>query len=562
MSKGGVLRKLAIEVDLSGNGQEELADWNRKLAESRGLGKSFTSGIGEMERSMQAYKEKLGASHAEISRLGSALQGIAGLAVGSKIMSIGSAMIKSAADFETTAISFEVMLGSAEKAQKVLGDLNKFSIDTPFEPKEVNAAAQTLLQYKVAQESLLPLMTKIGDVASGTGKSYEDLARLMGKAHALNKVDNEMLQQAPVFYAELAKAMGKTETQIFEMASSGQIQFKHMEIALGSLTSAGGLFYQSMEKRSKSALGLWSTLMGNVDEMKKKVGLMILDAFKPLIDVLGRFVGWLVQSETAMTVVKIAVLALAPALAIFFAGVIVSLYKTAVALGVVQTGLIAALWPVYAIIAVIGLLALAIEDIYTWITGGDSLIGSWLGSWENVIGGIRDFFVSVFDWLLNAGKEYGPSIIMALFPLSMVYFFWDEIVAFFKSIPDRVVAALSGLKGLIPKLLAFILPPVLYTFVAKATGLDIEGRAGGGPVLSGTPYIVGEQGPELFVPSAAGSIIPNGALSGNSTITIAPVITINGSASRDDADTIASAVMKAIEDALPAVRAQLGLEAV
>jgi hypothetical protein len=38
MSKGGVLRKLAIEVDLSGNGQEELADWNRKLAESRGLG--------------------------------------------------------------------------------------------------------------------------------------------------------------------------------------------------------------------------------------------------------------------------------------------------------------------------------------------------------------------------------------------------------------------------------------------------------------------------------------------------------------------------------------------
>jgi hypothetical protein len=33
------------------------------------------------------------------------------------------------------------------------------------------------------------------------------------------------------------------------------------------------------------------------------------------------------------------------------------------------------------------------------------------------------------------------------------------------------------------------------------------GRATGGPVNSGTPYIVGEQGPELFVPSSYGRIM-------------------------------------------------------
>ncbi len=37
----------------------------------------------------------------------------------------------------------------------------------------------------------------------------------------------------------------------------------------------------------------------------------------------------------------------------------------------------------------------------------------------------------------------------------------------------------------------------------------IEGRAGGGPVRGGTPYIVGERGPELFVPNTAGIIQPN-----------------------------------------------------
>jgi phage-related minor tail protein len=35
-------------------------------------------------------------------------------------------------------------------------------------------------------------------------------------------------------------------------------------------------------------------------------------------------------------------------------------------------------------------------------------------------------------------------------------------------------------------------------------------KANGGPVSGGNPYIVGERGPELFVPKTAGTIIPNG----------------------------------------------------
>ena len=36
-------------------------------------------------------------------------------------------------------------------------------------------------------------------------------------------------------------------------------------------------------------------------------------------------------------------------------------------------------------------------------------------------------------------------------------------------------------------------------------------RAAGGPVSSGMPYIVGERGPELFVPSSSGRIAANGS---------------------------------------------------
>ena len=50
--------------------------------------------------------------------------------------------------------------------------------------------------------------------------------------------------------------------------------------------------------------------------------------------------------------------------------------------------------------------------------------------------------------------------------------------------------------------------------VSGFTGGGLFGlfRANGGPVMSNKPYIVGERGPELFVPNAGGTIIPNDRL--------------------------------------------------
>jgi TP901 family phage tail tape measure protein len=47
--------------------------------------------------------------------------------------------------------------------------------------------------------------------------------------------------------------------------------------------------------------------------------------------------------------------------------------------------------------------------------------------------------------------------------------------------------------------------------ITNPNALPVIGRASGGPVKGRTPYVVGEQGPELFVPDSAGTIIPNGA---------------------------------------------------
>jgi TP901 family phage tail tape measure protein len=47
------------------------------------------------------------------------------------------------------------------------------------------------------------------------------------------------------------------------------------------------------------------------------------------------------------------------------------------------------------------------------------------------------------------------------------------------------------------------------TVVTRHVSEGIPGRRMGGPVAAGSPYIVGEAGPELFVPTMTGQIIPN-----------------------------------------------------
>jgi tape measure domain-containing protein len=58
-------------------------------------------------------------------------------------------------------------------------------------------------------------------------------------------------------------------------------------------------------------------------------------------------------------------------------------------------------------------------------------------------------------------------------------------------------------------------------------------RAAGGSVTSGSSYVVGEKGPELFVPGRSGTIVPNGSMGGNTSNI---VVNVDASGSRVEGD--------------------------
>jgi len=68
------------------------------------------------------------------------------------------------------------------------------------------------------------------------------------------------------------------------------------------------------------------------------------------------------------------------------------------------------------------------------------------------------------------------------------------------------------MQGLLKDMLRLVTRKLLTEPFTAFFSEMLEGRAGGGPVSKGTPYIVGERGPEMFIPNASGSIASNSAL--------------------------------------------------
>ena len=81
---------------------------------------------------------------------------------------------------------------------------------------------------------------------------------------------------------------------------------------------------------------------------------------------------------------------------------------------------------------------------------------------------------------------------------------------------NQAINAISNILG--PKTGGF-LPGVNFNPQSFAMP-SLLGRASGGPVSAGSPYLVGERGPELFMPRTSGSIYPNDALGGGANITV------------------------------------------
>ena len=108
-------------------------------------------------------------------------------------------------------------------------------------------------------------------------------------------------------------------------------------------------------------------------------------------------------------------------------------------------------------------------------------------------------------------------------------------------IHDAIMGAIDGTKtlgevasGILKDISSQLLKFALGSFGGGGILGAISGmfKADGGPVSAGKPYIVGERGPEVFTPKRTGTIIPNDAMGGSTSI----VVNVDASGSSVEGD--------------------------
>lgn len=228
-------------------------------------------------------------------QLGSVFTGMAG-----GILNMGIASVQAAAQMRQYEIAFQTMLKSAEAGTQILRDLQQFAAETPFDVPGVVSAGQQLMAFGFKAEEIIPMLTNLGDAASGLGLGTEGVSRLayalgqMQTSGKLNAQDMMQLTSAGISaWDMLAQAAGKTVAEMKDLCSKGAIDSKAavQTIVAGMNDQFGGM----MAKTSDEVAGLLANIEETAGNTSAAVGKYLTEAFnikgilKDVSDRLGEF---------------------------------------------------------------------------------------------------------------------------------------------------------------------------------------------------------------------------------------------------------------------------------
>lgn len=204
------------------------------------------------------------------------------------LIAAGGAMVKLAMDMENTLSVFETLLGSADKAQKMVSDIQKLAAETPLETRGLTDNAKLLLNFGYSAEKIIPALRMLGDLAGGNKQRFDSLALAFAQVQASGKLmGQDLLQMVNAGFNPLkiiSEQTGISMSRLKDRMSKGKISFEQVEKAMMKATSAGGKFYGLMEKQSKTASGRLSTLIDNVELLGIKLGTKLLPHVSNIIE--------------------------------------------------------------------------------------------------------------------------------------------------------------------------------------------------------------------------------------------------------------------------------------
>ena len=452
--------------------------------QSRTLKLSILADVDQLKKSLSAANDDVENSGSKIGEFGKkaglafAAAGVAAAAYAGKLLIDG---VKSAIEDEAAQAKLALTL------QNVAGATNatvaateafilKTSLATGIADDQLRPSLERLVRATGDVTEAQRLQTLAIDVAAGSGKSLEAVSNAIGKAYEGNS-------------ASLAKlGVGLSSAELKSMS------FQEVTIAL-SETFAG----QATEQAETFA-GKMDRLKVAFDEGKETVGSFVLDGITPMVTFFTDNVVPVIQkvaSELGDNLKPIF-----DDLSLFFTDTFVPALKS--------------MW------AFLNEFIIPIFKLgLTTAIGGVKTVFAALGKLVADNAGFFNLIKSAMEGVLTVAKILAPFIGGAFkAAFSGIALIIGGVSSAIQALVSAINVAISAVNALISAY------NVVNNLIPGSKDLPkIPKLAAGGMVSSNNPYIVGELGPELFVPSSSGRIVPNNKLGGGGSVIN---LTVNG----------------------------------
>ena len=523
---------------------------------------------GRLDRSSRSLKDTGRSAKVAAAGFGTLTKSIAPLLKALAVIGAARFVLFQTAQLETQTKALEVLTGSAETAQDIVQEIKEFGAVTPFKSSELIEVAKRMKAFGFETEDVVDITKRIADIAGTAGADIDGVALAIGKVQAKNKFMQEenimLLEKGINVTKELEKITNMNGEQLAKAMSKGEIGADKFVEAIVRATSKNGQFFEGASKQSDTLAGKFSTFIDNVETFAQNLGKLfegptkfILDQLNAIASEFNKIFSLLtdaqigasnqrvfsasfkarfgMQAEAVDEITK-AVELLDPTFvkteqdaAKLFAQIeriskVIKLVRGPDSLKVLdERGLLEPL--LEAINQLDTIREKVNENLNTQknLTSETENTNNKLNDTNNKIKKIKDSTDGVSDAFKQIGESIAQGVSTAL---------TDAILQ-----ARTLGEAAKGILNMIARqFLQLGINTLLFNVFGGSTGLfkNLPTFANGGKPPVGRPSIVGERGPELFVPSSAGTIIPNHSLGGGVTNNI--VVNVDASGSNVEGD--------------------------
>ena len=437
----------------------------------------------ELQLQQDDFEKRLNAIEHKTQSFGSSIKRtVAALGLGKIAKDFASAGISFNASIEQYQTSFEVMTGSAEKAAQITQQLKQIAANTPFELPQLADTTQLLMNYGFTADDAMKKMQMLGDISQGSADKMTRIATAYGQMSSAGKVSLEDVKQMieagfnPL--QEISKSTGESMASLYDRISDGSLSVDEITASMERSTSAGGKYFQSMDKQSQTLNGKISTLKDTFNEFAGK-------AMQGLSDVLSNTVipaltGVLSHSDEIMAVLNALLPVIVAVGSAFAAWKIVNFIQDIPKMvGSVKTAILGvnaalAANPVGAVIAAIS--ALVAVFLYLWNTS-EEFRQFWTDMWNGIVEWFSGIIESIVNFFTVTIPEAWETFKMNLQELcdSIVQWFqdaWNSVIAFFtETIPAWIQSVIDWFNQL-PYNIGYMVGQIIGHFIQW--GIDLK----------------------------------------------------------------------------------------